>query len=253
MPVALRSDPALGVFETMLVAAGRPVALRPHLARLAASLEALYGLALPEDAEELLREHTAGIELGRVRLTVAPGPGGAVTTVAAEPISRELFFPAPPAGPELRGVVVPGGLGDHKWADRSLLPAPSAGVLPLLLEPDGEILEADRANVFIARDGALSTPAADGRILPGVTRATVIELARREGIAVSERRVSVADLLSADEVLMTGSVRGIEVARSLDGEGLHCRGDLANRLGAALRERWWNRHRAAEPLGPAAR
>lgn len=242
MPVALRSDPALGVFETMLVAGGRPVALGPHLERLAASLGAVYGIALPGEIGKTLREHTAGIELGRVRLTIAPGDDdSAESAVAAEPIPAEQFFPAPQDGPELRGVVVEGGLGAHKWADRSALPAPVAGALTLLLEPNGEVLEADRANVFVVRDGALLTPAADGRILPGVTRAALIELARAEGIAVAEATVGLEDLRAADQVLLTGSVRGIEVARALDGEPLRSEGEVARQLGRALRRRWEER------------
>ena len=71
--------------------------------------------------------------------------------------------------------MVPGGLGPHKWRDRTLLEAHEADdpdTIPLLLDADGLVLEASRANVVV-RDagGALHTPPADGRILPGVTAA----------------------------------------------------------------------------------
>jgi len=120
--------------------------------------------------------------------------------------------------------VVPGGLGEHKWVDRSLLDEAQAGlpgdVLPLVVDSDGAVLEASRANVFVVHDGALHTPPLDGRILPGITRARLIERAAAAAIPVHERALSRDDLLAADEVFLTGSVRGIELATSLDGIAL---------------------------------
>ena len=70
---SLKPDPAQGVFETTLVANGAAVEVDAHLARLEASLDELYGMALPPQARSLIEEGAAGLELGRLRLTVVPG------------------------------------------------------------------------------------------------------------------------------------------------------------------------------------
>ena len=93
-----------------------------------------------------------------------------------------------------------GGLGEHKWVDRSLLDeaqaALPAGALPLIVDADGAVLEASRANLFAVRDGALFTPPLDGRILPGVTRARVIEIAAEERHRDSRGRARIATICS---------------------------------------------------------
>jgi para-aminobenzoate synthetase/4-amino-4-deoxychorismate lyase len=231
-------DPALGVFETLLVIAGRPVELDAHLNRLAASLEALFGLALPAGAPELVIERAAGIELGRLKLTVAPGAGGPTYGAVAREIDPRIFFPSWEHGPELLAQPLAGGLGLHKWADRSRLWGATAGAVPLLLDRDGEVLEAAWANVFAAFDGTLITPRADGRILAGTTRAAAIGIAREAGIEVHERRLGREQLRAADEVFLTGSVRGVAPARALDGAALPPAGELSRLVGDALRRRW---------------
>ena len=106
-------DPAQGVFETTLVTGGRPVALEAHLARLEASLAALYGLAVPEGARAQVAEAAAGLELGRLRLTV--GSDG-VSSVRVANVDPALVFPTD--GIAVTPIAVPGGIGPHKWADR---------------------------------------------------------------------------------------------------------------------------------------
>lgn len=233
MAIPGKADPRLGVFETMLVREGRPVALAAHLARLEASLAALYGAPLGDDAGARVEAAAAGLALGRVRLEAVPGPAGVDLAAAARPLE-----PGGGAGPALRSRPLPGGLGAHKWIDRSLLPADPAGATTLLLDDGEEVLEAARANVFAVRGGALVTAAADGRILPGTARAAVLARARAAGLAVAERRLDRAELLGADEVLLTGSLRGVERARSLDGEPLGRTGGVGRELAAALRREW---------------
>ena len=73
--------------------------------------------------------------------------------------------------------MLPGGLGRHKWRDRRLLQALAAhspGTVPLLLDTDGQVLEAAHANVWLVVGQALITPPADGRILPGVSRTALL-------------------------------------------------------------------------------
>jgi para-aminobenzoate synthetase/4-amino-4-deoxychorismate lyase len=140
------------------------------------------------------------------------------------------------------GLALRGGLGAHKWADRSLLDAaqaaPPAGALPLILDADGTVLEAARANVFAVRDGALFTPPLDGRILPGITRMRVLEIAGEMEIEAHETELWRDDFLAADEIFLTGSIRGIERVGSLDGATLATGGSVAADLTAELRRTW---------------
>lgn len=232
------SDPARGVFETMLVIGGEPVELEAHLDRIEAGLAALYGAELPAAAADLVREPCAGLQLGRVRLTVAPAGAGLDCEAVARAIEPEIVFPTWEHGAELRGLPLPGGLGPHKLVDRPDLPDCTGAVVPLLTEADGEVLEAGRANVFVAQHGVLVTPRADGRILPGLTRAAAIAAAQEETIEVQERALTRAELLDADEVFLTGSVRGIEPARSLDDAPLAGVGEIAGLISTRLRRRY---------------
>ena len=111
-----RPDPRVGVFDTVLVQAGAPVALDAHLGRLVASVHALYGVRL--DAADLAEQVAAtvaatGAALQRVRVDFVPGTGA---TVVARPLADR------PRGPwHLVVRRVPGGWGEHKWRDRTLL------------------------------------------------------------------------------------------------------------------------------------
>lgn len=249
MPPDLRPDPARGVFETLLVVDGRPLELDAHAERLGGSLAALYRSARPLDARRLLLDRAAGLRLARLRLTAAPLAGERLgAELAAERLDPGLLFPGPERGAELRSLAVEGGLGAHKWADRRLLERAEArgpaGALPLLLDGDGAVLEASRANLFAVRDGVLLTPPADGRIVAGIARRRLLELAREEGCEAREERLSLDDLHAADEVLLTGSVRGVERAAAVDGVALGAGGDVGAELAAALRRRWLGQRQA---------
>ena len=60
--------------------------------------------------------------------------------------------------------------------------------------------------MFIARNGVIKTPPLDTPVLPGIARATVLELAPRAGHAVEETPLSIDDLLDADEVFLTNAI-----------------------------------------------
>jgi len=234
------ADPGRGVFETMLVLAGRVVELDAHIGRLTTSVESLYGSALPGNARAMVVDRAGRIERGKLRLTVAPGRGALRLDAAASEVNPESIFPSPERGASLRSCAVAGGLGEHKWADRDLLDrlsAASPGELPLLLDADGTVLEASRASVFVVGGGKLVTPPTDGRILPSIARQQAIEVAEEEGIEASEERLTLADLLTR-EVFLTGSVRGIEPVSLLDGAALAPPGEVSERLAAGLWRRW---------------
>lgn len=232
-------DPTQGIFETMLVVDGEPVASHEHLGRLEASVAAVYGMNLPARARQVVAERAADLELGRLRLTVFPGGREGPPELDLEVDAGELddwpHFPAQPIA--LRPHQVSGGLGCHKWADRAALPAATPGEAPLLVDGD-EVLEAAWANVFAVRDGAVFTPPLDGRILPGVTRATTIELARARAVEVVERTLTMEELRRADEVLLTNSIRGVEIVDAVDETTFEAPGPVTAVLRDDLRTAW---------------
>jgi len=231
-----RPDPGLGVFETVLVEHGRPIGLEQHLARLAASMSALYGAALPRTL--LAGAQAAAAEradLERARMRVLADPDGSVRISVSPAVVRAADGPA-----VLVPFALPGGLGAHKWRDRRLLDALAAaagGRVPLLVDTDGAVLEASYANVWIAEGEALLTPPADGRILPGSTRSGL--LATEPG--AREEAFDLARLARADGVLLTSSISGRHPARLEPGDSGPRHGTAPGRSGSV-------RVRRAAPL-----
>lgn len=230
-----RPDPALGVFDSLLVVAGEPVELEAHLARLGGTLLQVYGTELPAEVREQVIPVAAPFDLGRLRVTSVPARVGLEIEMAARPLDPVLMFPA--AGAALNSVDRPGGHGPHKWVDRCGMEHPDAGPGQLIRDGD-ELLEAGWANLFAVREETLWTPPADGRILPGIARATLLEIAEEEGIPAQEQPLRAEDLYTAEETFLTNSVRGIEPATSLDGTELPGRGPVSDRLANALQRRW---------------
>jgi para-aminobenzoate synthetase/4-amino-4-deoxychorismate lyase len=227
-----RPDPGKGVFETLLVVDGKPVEVETHLQRMERSLNELYDLELPTEAGKQVGAVAAELELGRLRLTATP-----ILAIEAEEISPGIVFPA--RGVPLLTQPLPGGLGPHKLVDRPKeIDRPAPDEPGALIVDEGEVLEAGWANVFAVRGGTLFTPPLDGRILPGTTRAALLALAAEAEIETQEHPLSPADLISAEETFLTGSIRAVEAALELDGQPLAGCGPISNRLAAALQRRW---------------
>ena len=86
----------------------------------------------------------------------------------------------------------------------------------ILLTDEGFIADGSGENVFVIRDGVVATPDLSASILPGVTRDTVIEIARDLGYTVVEKRLIRTDLYLADEVFMTGTAAEVTPLRAID-------------------------------------
>ncbi len=244
MPPLTRPDPAKGVFETFLVVEGRLIELDAHLARLGASVAVLFGATLTDETREAVEARARDIGLGRLRVTLAPiGDEGELTSeiVTAE-VDPALVFPSPEHAVVAHSVLVDGGLGLHKWADRDLIAAAESSVgdgeVPLIVDRGGVVLEASRANVFAIRGETLVTPPADGRLLPGIARRRVMEAADACGLLPHETELTIGDLIAADEVLLAGSVRGVEPVRAVDGVDLGKPSGAGVRVAAELRRGW---------------
>jgi hypothetical protein len=91
----------------------------------------------------------------------------------------------------------------------------------LLMDDDANIAEGSGENLFVVCDGILKTPPTSAPILPGLTRATVLHLARRGletfGLSdIREENISRGELLVADEVFLTGTAAEITPVRQVD-------------------------------------
>lgn len=85
----------------------------------------------------------------------------------------------------------------------------------MLLDADGFVAESTASNVFIVKDGKLITTP-PGTILQGITRNTLIELARGQSLEVIEEKFTAADVQEADEALLCGTAVEVAAIRSLD-------------------------------------
>ncbi len=85
----------------------------------------------------------------------------------------------------------------------------------LLLDMNGNVAECSGANIFMEKDGKLYTPPR-GHIMAGITRATIIDLCREEGISVEEKHFTLDELKTADACFFTGTAAEVVGLESID-------------------------------------
>jgi branched-chain amino acid aminotransferase len=75
----------------------------------------------------------------------------------------------------------------------------------VVLDPNGNVAEFSYTNLFLVKDGVVSTPAINGTFLNGITRQRIIKLLRDAGLTLEERAVDYSDVKEADELFATGN------------------------------------------------
>ena len=231
---------ASGVFEGERVYGGRIFKLTEHTRRLFHSAEAL-GFEIPSTIAELdqaTREVVAAQNIVNGYVRPVAWRGSEMMAVSAEQTKIHLAIAAwewpPYFGDEarLRGI----RLKTAKWRRPAPDTAPTdckaAGLYmictlskhaaeaegyddALMLDWRGRVAEATGANIFLVQDGALHTPTPDC-FLDGITRRTVIALAKKRGIEVVERAIMPEDLTQADEVFLTGTAAEVTPVGEID-------------------------------------
>lgn len=216
-----------GIFETLRIDAGAPREWQRHMERLVLSAAEL-GFPVPpsprklrEAMDELLKAQSLADAV--VRITVTRGIAGGRPTrtgcwIEAEPLAGRLW----PGTRRGAGTAVmlphafsPGFVGRHKTTSRLAWDlarefARAEGVdEALLVDRDGSLLEGGASNVFVVRDGCVLTPPLSRDVLPGITRALVIELCREAGIPCREADLPVDCLATAHEAFLTNSVQEV--------------------------------------------
>ncbi|MBC7980822.1 MAG: aminotransferase class IV [Armatimonadetes bacterium] len=217
----------LGLFETILAVNGKPCQLRRHLARLSIGLERFGTSCLdldPSNLEKAVSTLLAGNGLidgmARVRLAVSLGEG---------PLDRldsgqcRMWITAATVGElktELKAKFAPWrknkesglrGMKTASYAEHLLALdwARGEGVDEVIFfNTSDELCEAAMANVFLIKDGILRTPGLDSGCLAGVTREFILELAKENGIPCEVDRLMKKDLIGADGIFLSSSIRG---------------------------------------------
>lgn len=213
------SSASWGVFTTVGCDRGRPLLWSRHHRRLAASLVALRA----EDVVRLPTEHElcelldANGLLGPARLRVVvrwAEPSEWLVEASASPCDvvgpalkpARLTVESWPSAPPLAGHKT---LARMAW-DMARERAQRAGCDDaLLVDEAGNLLETSIANVLVVRDGAVRTPHAPTRCLPGVMRAWLLEHLGRADLSTGACELTVDDLASADEIWLSNAIIGV--------------------------------------------
>jgi len=113
----------------------------------------------------------------------------------------------------------------------------------ILLTHDGYIADGSGENVFVVSDGVISTPDLSASILPGITRETIIEIARSLGYTVQEKPLIRADLYTADEAFVCGTAAEVTPIRSLDDQEIGPPGPIT----LELQQAYWDTIHGRKP------
>lgn len=230
-----------GVFEGMRVYSRRLFRFEDHLARLATGARCL-GLTIPGGIEsvrrivfETVRAYARDDCYVRLIVSRGPGPLGVDPTQCADPrivciADQVSLYPEEKMRSGISLVTSslrrPGSdvldprVKSLNYLNNALAKQEArrqGADEALLLNAAGHVAEASVANVFAVRDGELLTPPPSDGALEGITRRSVLELAREQGIPSRECSLGRFDLIAAEEVFLTGSGARIVPVGSLDG------------------------------------
>ena len=257
-PAGLRDRAFLlgdGLYETVLVAGGRPVLLQAHLDRLLQSATALGfdppagGVETVEQAVAATLEHAVGDRVAvRITLTRGPGPRGVGLPPEQRPtllVQAEAFDPAARRTDVATVVDAPridplDPIAPHKtisamrWVEARRRARSAGADFALVKTTAGDVAEADFANLFAVVADAVVTPPLSRGVLPGITRAWAIEALGSSATAVVERSLETTDLLEASEVFVTSSLVGVRSMRELNGRELGAQTPVADTLARAF-------------------
>lgn len=246
-----------GAYEAIRVENHVPFALDEHLRRFYDSLAALrIGFSMPpEELRGVIEQVADRVDSAHQQLyfQVTRGTAIRVHRFAEDTAPNLLVFSRhyPLADIDTpRSVIV---LPDLRWQrsnikSLNLIPnvmasqqAYERGCAEAILHRDGVVTECTSANLLMLKDGALITAPADEHIIPGVTRAHFLTLARQMGVPVYEEAFTLEQAYDADELLITStSVHGAFI-HEIEGKPA-CGRDpaLVKRLQTAFRAFFWD-------------
>lgn len=225
-----------GVYEVIPVYNGKPFCLDRHVARLKASLAEIR-LVADVAWGELLHEAVdkSGEGMAAIYIQVTRGADSVRNFVyPTDPIPTIFIMvnPAPQLGHREIKPLQLVTLEDFRW-DRghiktiSLIAAGmlkneaiAAGANDAVLVKNGEVTEATASNLFAVIGGVIVTPPKSTRLLHGITRDVVVELAKANGLPIEERVLLAAELELADEIFISSSTMETWPVDRLDGKAI---------------------------------
>ncbi len=242
------------VYEVVSVLEGKLLEFGGHLARLKRSLDAL-SIDNPLSDDEYLDAHRVLVEKnaitdGMVYLQVTRGnagdrdfaypPAGTRPTVVMYTQAKPGLADAPLAKTGLRVITVE----DQRWARRDIktvqllypsmakMEAKARGADDAWLVEDGRVTEGTSNNAYIIKDGRIITRELSNDILHGITRASVLRLAREAQMQIEERSFTVAEAQAADEAFITSASAFVLPVIEIDGTAIGAGkpGQMAARL-----------------------
>ena len=232
------------IFETVRTYNGKAFALQEHLSRLARSAERLF-IELPIALEAIAAEVEQGIaqaqnpeSFARIMITRGSGALGLDPALAHAPSRVILIEPFAPPPPE----AYRDGIGAITFRTvRATDDTPAAGakvanyltsvlaireakkqgaVEAFIIDGRGHVLEGTTSNVFLVKDGRLVTAPEESGILSGITRAYLLRAAERLGVAIDVRDIREEELIGADELFISSTLREVLPVVRLDGRAV---------------------------------
>lgn len=238
-----------GVFETIAVTKNVALWRFEHLERMRAAAATL-GIPFPEnmieDAVDALTHKAKGHHVLRLTLTRGEGGRGLAGGVekptligTLQPFDQALRFqPSSVITSTIRRNLSPAtGIKSLSYIDNILAAreAHDKGMDDaVMLNAAGRVACTTIGNLFLEVEGGLLTPSLSEGVLPGIMRAAVIAVAKSKGIAVKEKRVAQKDLLAADGVFITNSLRFVRSVSKLDGKHFSVRSKIIDRIVQSL-------------------
>lgn len=253
-----------GVYETLRTYGRTPFLFDRHMRRLRRSA-AMLDLPVPGDDAQLrdnvqktMAAH-AGLDEAYIRILLTRGVGELTYNPAACPTPTLVIivkpFPAPAERTFTEGIKIslvsvrrnhPQALNPMIKSNNlinnalAMQEALRRGAEEALMQNQaGELVECSQSNFFLVRGAAIYTPPLSAGLLPGITRALVLELAAELGIRANESRLVEADLATAAEAFITGTTREVTPVVAVDSRtiGSGTPGPVSSRLLAAFRAR----------------
>ena len=225
-----------GIYEVIPAYGRRPFRLAEHLERLRHSLDGVRIEPPYSDEQwsgilhELVQRNHEDDQSIYLQVTRGVAKRDHAFPQGVRPTVFAMTSPLVPVPAEIRSGGVTGiTLDDIRWEychlkTTSLLPnillrqqALDQGAAEAILIRRGEVTEGAASNLFVVLDGVLVTPPKGPRLLPGITRDLIIEIAAGNGIDCREGTVTSADLSRAQEIWLTSSTREILPVTRLDG------------------------------------
>jgi D-alanine transaminase len=228
-----------GVYEVIPVYNSRPFRLTQHMARLQNSLNGVRMQNPYTEAEwseviqHLVEVNGGGDQAVYLQVTRGVAPRDHVFPEGVEPTAFVMTNPIKPLPVSYKAEGIKAiTVEDIRWAQCdikaiTLLPnsllrqqAQDAGAQEALLIRDGLMTEGSASNSYAVIEGVLYTAPKDEKVLPGITRDLVLELAVSAGIEVKEEPVSLEALRAADEIWISSSTREVLPVTVLDNQAV---------------------------------